>query len=134
VDQLVTDVKSAHLIIVAAWLMSVAALTPAAALAHAFPVTEQPRVGSTINAPPSEVTITYDAPIESLFATLHVLDGSGNDESTGTPEVDPTRHLLSIKVRPLAPGDYTVQWAVVAEDGHRTEGSYMFTVVGKASG
>jgi methionine-rich copper-binding protein CopC len=40
--------------------------------AHAFPVAEDPRVGSTVSSAPAQVAIQFDSPIESLFATLDV--------------------------------------------------------------
>jgi methionine-rich copper-binding protein CopC len=100
------------------------------AWAHAFPSAEQPLVGSTASVPPSAVTITYDAPIESLFAKLEVIDSSGQEQTKGPPTVGPDHRTLSVKLKPLKPGNYTVNWSVVAEDGHRTEGSYDFTVAG----
>ena len=107
-----------------------AAFAPAPAHAHAFPTAEQPLVGATVNTPPSRVAITYDAPIESLFARLEVLNGAGQNETAGPPHVARNQHELSVTLKPLEQGDYTVKWSVVAEDGHRTEGSYVFTVAG----
>jgi copper resistance protein C len=133
-DQLDTTMTSRTLSTTAAGLIIASAtlLTAALTFAHAFPTAEEPRVGSTLSTPPSRVTITYDAPIESLFATLQVLDGSGHDQAVGRPQVGSHRRQLSIALKPVAPGSYTVKWAVVAEDGHRTEGSYIFTVAAGA--
>jgi methionine-rich copper-binding protein CopC len=103
------------------------------AWAHAFPSAEQPLVGSTVTTPPPAVTITYDAPIESLFAKLEVVNNANNEEAAGPPIVGSDHRTLSVKLKPLKPGDYTVNWSVVAEDGHRTEGSYDFTVAGAGS-
>ena len=113
--------------------MILAAWCSRTAWAHAFPTAEQPLVGSTVTVPPSSVTITYDAPIESLFAKLEVVDSSNQEETEGPPTVGPDNRTLSVKLKPLKPGDYTVNWSVVAEDGHRTEGSYDFTVSGVTS-
>jgi methionine-rich copper-binding protein CopC len=117
----------------AMFAFTVAAFGSRNAWAHAFPTAEQPLVGSTVATPPSAVTITYDAPIESLFAKLEVVDSSNQEETEGSPAVAPDHLTLSIRLKPLKPGDYTVNWAVVAEDGHRTEGSYDFTVSGGGS-
>ncbi len=129
-DQLDSDVNQRAFSIIAAGLLAGAILAPARACAHAFPSAEQPHAGATLQAPPSQVTITFDAPIESLFATLEVLDGAGHNEAAGAPRLGAKRRELSVALRPLGPGAYTVRWAVVAEDGHRTEGSYTFTVAG----
>jgi len=98
-----------------------------AAWAHSFPEHESPAAGETIGAPPAEVTIKYDAPIEKLFDSLRVLDASGQDKATGAPQVSDDGYELSVPVK-LSPGEYTVQWRVVCIDTHHTEGSYTFTV------
>lgn len=100
------------------------------ASAHSFPEQETPSAGQRLSAPPSEVAIKFDAPIEKLFAKLEVLDPNGKPETTGPPQVDPTALTLSVKVAALKPGDYTVKWGVVCIDSHHTEGSYVFTVAG----
>ena len=46
------------------------------------------------------------------------------------PERSDDQLAIKVPLKPLVPGDYHVKWSVVAEDGHRTEGSYMFTVAG----
>jgi methionine-rich copper-binding protein CopC len=79
-----------------------------------FPSAEHPRVGSTVTEPPSHVVITFDSPIESLFAQLDVLDSSGQQKTSGTPTVGPDRRKLSVVLKPIKRGDYTVKWSVVA--------------------
>jgi methionine-rich copper-binding protein CopC len=114
-------------------LALVAALSLAAsrlAGAHAFPQAEEPKVGSTVTSPPDRVSIEFDARIESLFSKLDVFDNTGRNEDNGPPAVEGDGRELAVKLKPLKPGDYTVEWSVVAEDGHRTEGSYIFTVEG----
>jgi methionine-rich copper-binding protein CopC len=101
-----------------------------AASAHSFPEVETPSAGQQLSAPPSEVTIKFDAPIEKLFAKLEVLGADGKPETIGQPQVDPSTLALSVKVDALKPGDYTVKWGVVCIDSHHTEGSYVFTVAG----
>jgi copper resistance protein C len=111
-------------------LVATVLLLPRAALAHAFPEAEEPKVGSTVTAPPQQVAIRFDAPIEALFSKLDVLDSSGQSEDEGTPQVNADTRTLTVNLKPLKPGDYTIKWSVVAKDGHRTEGSYTFTVAG----
>jgi copper resistance protein C len=96
--------------------------------AHSFPERETPSAGQRLSAPPSEVTITFDAPIEKLFAKLQVLGADGKPETVGQPQVDASARTLSVKLVALKPGDYTVKWGVVCIDSHHTEGSYVFTV------
>jgi methionine-rich copper-binding protein CopC len=63
---------------------------PVAAWAHAFPSAEQPLVGSTVTTPPARVTIMYDAPIESLFARLEVLNAAARTRPTVRRRSAPT--------------------------------------------
>ena len=98
--------------------------------AHSFPESEAPAAGQTLNEPPSEVRIKYDAPIEKLFAQLAVIDASGQNLAQGAPTVSDDGYILTVKVPRLKPGDYLVKWRVVCIDTHHTEGSYTFTVAG----
>jgi copper resistance protein C len=98
------------------------------ALAHSFPEQENPAAGATLAAPPAQVSIKYDAPIEKLFDSLQVLDSTGQDKAAGSPQVSADGYQLSVPVAKLTPGDYTVKWRVVCVDTHHTEGSYTFTV------
>lgn len=100
------------------------------ARAHSFPASEKPAAGQTLPAPPQQVAITYDAPIEKLFASLEVLNSAGVNQAAGPPQVSLDGSILSVPVAHLAPGDYTVKWRVVCVDTHHTEGSYSFTVAG----
>jgi methionine-rich copper-binding protein CopC len=114
----------------AALLFAASVIGLPVASAHSFPEQETPSAGQRLSAPPSEVTIKFDAPIEKLFAKLEVLDTDGKPETAGPPQVDPTALTLSVKVAALKPGEYTVEWGVVCVDSHHTEGSYVFTVAG----
>lgn len=112
-------------------VLALAALAPIAA-AHSFPQQESPSAGASLSKPPSQVSIRFDAPIEKLFSKLEVLDSDGRSVTEGAPELGPGSTTLSVKLGALLPGDYTVQWSVVGRDSHRTQGSYVFSITGKA--
>src|SRR5271170_1893195 len=80
------------------------------ASAHSFPQEETPSAGQRLSAPPAEITIKFDAPIEKVFAKLEVLGADGKPETIGSPEVGSSALTLSVKVAALKPGDYTVKW------------------------
>ncbi len=113
-----------------ALLVAFIAFVAVPAFAHSFPETETPSAGQTLSAPPSEVTIKYDAPIEKLFAKLEVIGPDGQNVVQGKPVVSDDGYTLSVKVPPLKPGNYQVKWGVVGIDTHHTQGSYAFTVAG----
>jgi methionine-rich copper-binding protein CopC len=106
-----------------------AAVWPGAASAHAFPTSENPPAGAELSKSPRSVRIHFDSPIEPDFSKLAVTDSSGASEIQGTFTVDSTHRYLAAGLKSLSPGDYSVRWSVVAEDGHRTEGTYTFTVI-----
>jgi copper resistance protein C len=112
--------------------VAISVMLAAPAWAHSFPEQESPTAGETLAAPPSTISIKYDAQIEHLFATLEVLDSTGKNVA-GNPVVSDDGYTLSVKVDGIKPGDYTVKWGVVCVDTHHTQGSYSFTVTGASS-
>jgi methionine-rich copper-binding protein CopC len=100
--------------------------------AHSFPTRETPSAGATITTP-NQIAITFDAPIEHLFAQLHVLDATGKEIATPPPQIGLGDLVLSVKLPELKPGQYKVEWSVVCIDTHHTNGSYEFTVAGAPS-
>jgi methionine-rich copper-binding protein CopC len=116
------------MLLLAPALLAIAVSIPIAASAHSFPEEESPKAGQSLAAPPSEVTIKFDAPIEKLFAKLEVTGAEGQNLALGAPQVSDDGIQLSVKLGALKPGDYTVKWAVVCIDTHHTNGSYTFSV------
>jgi methionine-rich copper-binding protein CopC len=110
-------------------MVLIAGLTlAAAAFAHVFPQKQEPGAGASV-APPAQVKITFDGPLEPAFTTLTVTDATGKQVNTAKSSVDahqPT--IASVALPVLPPGHYTVHWAAVADDGHRTHGDYSFDV------
>ena len=101
------------------------------ALAHAFPERADPRVGSVVQGSPDAVRVWFDGELEPAFCQLVVSDGSGQRVDRGDARVDPNgRRLLQVSVPALSPGTYSVHWAVLSIDGHRTTGDFRFTVKG----
>ena len=114
----------------AALMMAALAVLARAAAAHSFPEEQHPSAGQKLSAPPSEIQIKFDAPIEKLFAKLQVIGVDGKDYVIGEPLICDDGIELSSKLATLKPGEYTVKWAVVCIDTHHTQGSYSFTVTG----
>ncbi len=102
------------------------------ASAHVFPDHSDPRVGSTVGTPPPLVRIWFDGAMEPVFSTIRVVEAdSGRQVDSGNGRVDPDNPtLLEAGVPALPPGKYRVVWSVVARDGHRTEGDFVFRVKG----
>jgi len=97
--------------------------------AHAFPMHSEPRVGSEVKQPPTQVKIWFDGDIEPAFSSLKVFGPDGKEVDENDSKVDEKEHnLLVVSVPKLAPGKYQVKWEVVAMDTHRTEGDFTFTI------
>lgn len=105
-------------------------LTPASGWAHAYLVTSSPARRAIVTRPPTEVQLWFNERLEPAFSSLTVIDRDGRrvdtgDVQTGGPD-DPKR--LSVRLRPLAPGTYTVRYRVLSVDGHIVESQFTFTV------
>ncbi len=103
-------------------------LSPLPAFAHAHLDRSTPTAGATVTAP-REVTLWFTEALEPKFSTIEVRDAKGVAMHTGkaTPGADNTAEL-SVAVKPLPPGRYTVIWRILSVDTHRTSGEFVFTV------
>jgi methionine-rich copper-binding protein CopC len=98
------------------------------AFAHATPTARDPAPDAEVAAP-SAVTIRFSEPLEPAFSKLALVDANDKPVASTASQVDPQdTKTIHLALQPLAPGRYTVQWTAVAEDGHRTKGSYAFNV------
>jgi methionine-rich copper-binding protein CopC len=108
----------------AAGLIAVAQL----AFAHAHPKQQTPAPDATVSAP-HEVAIDFTEGLEPAFSTLVVVDAQGKQVNTGKSSVGANdKKHMSVALGDLKPGTYQVEWTALADDGHRTQGRYMFNV------
>ena len=115
--------------VAAALLSAVVLLWSGRVCAHVFPDHSEPRVGHEVDASPANVRIWFDGDVEPLFSTVRVENGAKQQIDKGDARVDPADGtLLEVSLPPLRPGPYQVFWSAVARDGHRTEGSFPFSV------
>ncbi|WP_347557732.1 copper homeostasis periplasmic binding protein CopC [Robbsia sp. KACC 23696] len=99
------------------------------AFAHAHPKTMTPAKDAVVDAAPADVAITYTEGLTARFSKIDVTDHAGQPVAAGPSTVDPKDSTrMSVPLKPLQPGAYTVHWVAVADDGHRTQGDYGFTV------
>jgi len=98
------------------------------ALAHASLRAADPTPNATVGAV-RRIHLQFSETIAERFSSLRLTDTDGNP----VPLMSlPARDASSLDAMPtsrLAAGVYTVSWtAVSTDDGHRTSGSYSFTV------
>lgn len=109
-------------------LPAAACLIGQAALAHALLDRASPAVGSEVSGSPPALNLAYTEPVEPLFSSIRVTDASGMRVDEGTPFTQQGGRLLSVKLKPLPPGVYAVEWHVTSVDTHKTDGRFTFTV------
>jgi copper resistance protein C len=102
-------------------------LAPAAVLAHTELTLSDPADGAVLTEAPTEVVLTFSGEIGE-DGTFTVTDADGASVGEGGVDLDVAdRNILRGDVTITEPGEYTVTYAVAAEDGHPTEGELTFT-------
>ena len=97
------------------------------AWAHAYPAVSIPNNDATVKEPLREVRIQFTEGVEIAFSQITVKGANGEIVSQGKLRqlADDT---LAIDLKPLNPGNYTVEWQVLSVDTHVTEGLLRFTI------
>jgi copper resistance protein C len=115
--------------IAAAFALAVALTVPATVQAHAFLDHSDPAVGSTVPASPAVIHLWFTQQLEPAFCWVTVTDRSGAAVNDGTAAIDSSdQSELTLKLKPLPAGTYTVKWHVLSVDTHTTEGDFTFLV------
>jgi copper transport protein len=122
------------LVLASALALGMSVGEPPAAFAHAVPVTTSPVANAILGEAPRDITIRFSERVEPRASVLEVVDARGSRIDGGHAAVapgDPWLYRVTLQAR--AAGIYTVSWRVMsADDGHVTEGAYVF-VVGEAA-
>lgn len=94
--------------------------------AHAFLVSAQPASGAVLVRAPTAEVLRYSEGVDGRLSNFTVYDGT-RDTVSGPAAV--AGRSVVMPLSRLSPGTYTVSWSVVsADDGHHTDGSFVFTV------
>ncbi|WP_406831511.1 copper resistance CopC family protein [Pedococcus sp. KACC 23699] len=94
--------------------------------AHAALKSVTPGDGSTVSTAPTTVTLSFNEPIGTTFATVTVTGPSGN-VGNGRPKVEGTTVTEELDAD-LPNGVYKVAFRVVSEDGHPVSDTSSFTI------
>jgi methionine-rich copper-binding protein CopC len=112
-------------------LGAVLALVGAAgAQAHAKLLRASPPIGGVANGAPGTLDLSFSEVISGDLSGATVTDARGK-ALTASAMLEPkdAKSLMVMLDKPLKSGTYTVAWhAVASDDGHRTSGTYVFTV------
>ncbi|ABB12873.1 copper homeostasis periplasmic binding protein CopC [Burkholderia lata] len=110
---------------------AIVAAAPVAASAHGKLESAAPATGSTVDTAPDTLRLIFNEDLEPAFSSVKVSDANGNAVTQEKAKVDAANpRVMTVALPKLAPGAYTVQWAAMTADAHRTKGTYTFRVKG----
>ncbi|WP_233148847.1 copper homeostasis periplasmic binding protein CopC [Shimwellia pseudoproteus] len=104
--------------------------SPPQVLAHAHLQQQLPAQQAVLAAAPQEIRLTFSEGIEPGFSKITLTDAKRHPVKTGQLHTLAGQQQVAIVSvdSPLAAGEYQVDWQVVSVDGHKTRGSYRFTM------
>ena len=108
----------------------VSALTSTAVLAHAHLTSAEPAPQSQLTVAPTQLTLHFSEDLEPSFSNATVTHQGDKTVSTGKASLsDQEKNTLVVPLNaPLSAGEYQVAWHALSVDGHKTTGTYIFTV------
>ena len=114
-------------------LLSLGVLVPAVASAQAALVESDPAAGTSLDASPGQVRVTFNEPLQEAFAAVTVTGPDGSRWSLDDVRVEDSS--ASVSVRELGPsGTYTIAYRVISADSHPVSGTVEFTFNGSSDG
>jgi methionine-rich copper-binding protein CopC len=113
------------------WVVIVylALLAPSTVSAHAYLVKSIPARRAILFKAPTRLQLWFNEKLEPRFSFLTVTDSNGTRVDLGDIQVDAEDpKQLSVEIKPLPPGIYTVEFRVLSVDGHVVKDQFSFTV------
>lgn len=99
------------------------------AFAHAHLKAAVPADKSVVTVSPSALTLSFTEGLNLKFTGIRLIGPQNTEITTGAAGLADNGTSLSIPLNDtLAAGIYTVEWHALSTDGHKTTGSYSFTV------
>ena len=99
------------------------------AFAHAHLKSAVPAADSTVKQAPSELDLTFTEGLNLKFSGMKVTGPEKMAVKTGETMLMNGDTTLMVPVTDkLTAGKYTVEWHALSADGHKTEGTYTFTI------
>jgi len=98
--------------------------------AHAHLQSSAPAAKAQVTTSPDVLTLNFSEDIEAAFSGVTLLDSAQKPVETtkARVEADQKNRLIVGLSQPLKAGSYQVNWHVLSVDGHKTAGSYRFSV------
>lgn len=98
------------------------------AFAHAKLSSSTPAADSAGRSP-TAIELHFNEGVELKMSSVKLLAADGSAVAVMSMNDTKDRTMLSIMPNsPLNAGRYTVKWSAVTDDGHKTQGTFSFTV------
>lgn len=110
--------------VAAGLLLMLHASGPAAA--HAVLVGTDPEDGTVLDAPPDQLSLTFNEPVQVVAGATSVLAADGSPVEVDVVAVNET--VVVTPAAPLDDGTYVVSWRVISLDTHPVAGAFSFSV------
>ena len=101
-------------------------LLPAVARAHSELRAAQPADGERLAAPPAELRLRFNEPVQVTLWRLR--DAGGGEHMLARPRDAAARPEHIARPAALPAGEYSVEWRAISADGHPIRGTLRFTV------
>lgn len=99
------------------------------ALAHAHLTESAPADKATVATAPAELDLRFSEELDLKFSGVKIVGPDTASVKTGDAMLmDEGKTLMVPLSEKLGPGAYKVEWHVLSTDGHKTTGTYGFTV------
>ncbi|MEL6299429.1 MAG: copper resistance protein CopC [Pseudomonadota bacterium] len=102
-------------------------LTATLAFAHSKMSTSTPPDGGTAKAGLERLQVAFEKPVRVVRVVVKRTD-EASDVPVLEPGVSKFTTTYGVKVAPLGPGAYRLDWTAVAKDGHVMKGKLSFSV------
>lgn len=95
--------------------------------AHAVLMESKPKINSTVKGPDIPIWLRYNVRVDGKRSRLQLIAPDGSTVSVDAPKQS-APDVIESHVAGLKPGEYKLQWKVLASDGHMSSGEVDFTV------
>jgi methionine-rich copper-binding protein CopC len=105
--------------------------------AHARLVRSEPKDGARLTESPAQIELWFNELLDEKFNRIELFRTEDKKTNLGKekPVLDPKdRTHLTLKLPPLAPGEYVVEYRVLSRDGHTAPGRMSFVLSAKPQG
>ena len=109
-------------------LLWVVAAYPLVSYGHSALESSVPRAGAVLESAPKHLKLRFSEALEPALTKVEIIVNGAAKPLALVPTLSPDGKEVGADIAPLGPGTYSVNWNVVARDGHRTKGSFSFTV------